>query len=150
MREERERGVRGRGESLRPVAATTHITCDISGWPLIVVRFPLAYSDAEFALYLTELTALVGRGPEALVIDTRETHPPTPTQRQLLIRFVKSQGEALGRMVGIVFISDSAIARYAMTAVSWLVAKPCPVEFLASLSEARTWVARKKRASATG
>ena len=125
---------------------TTRIICDTSGWPLILVRFPGVYSDAEFADYLTELTALVGRGPEGLVIDTRNTHPPTATQRQLLIKFVKTQHRALGRMCGIVFIIDSAVARMAMTAVSWLVARPCPVEFVASLNEAQAWIAKHKSA----
>jgi hypothetical protein len=128
-------------------AMTTRIACDISGWPLIVVHFPSTYSDAEFAEYLGELSTLVGRGPGGLVIDTRNTHPPTPTQRQLLIRFVKTQHKALGRMGGIAFIIDSAVARYAMTAVSWLVAKPCPVEFVSSLNDARAWIAKQKSAA---
>jgi hypothetical protein len=126
---------------------TTRITCDISGWPVILVRFPGVYSDAEFAEYLDELSALVGRGPAGLVIDTRNTHPPTPTQRQLLIKFVKTQHKVLGRMCGIVFIIDSAVARLAMTAVSWLVAKPCPVEFQSSLNEAQAWIAKQKSAA---
>ena len=126
---------------------TARITCDISSWPLILVHFPGVYSDAEFAEYLGELSALVERGPDGLVIDTRNTHPPTPKQRQLLGRFVKTQHKALGRMCGIVFIIDSAVARYAMTAVSWLVAKPCPVEFRSSLNEAQAWIAKQKSAA---
>ena len=58
------------------------------------------------------------------------------------MRFVKANWESLSGLSGIVFVVDSLIARHALTAVSWIVAKPCPIELVASMGEAQAWVLR--------
>jgi hypothetical protein len=127
----------------RGEGSVARITCDEQSWPVLIVRFPGCYSDAEFSLYLSGLGAALARQPLALILDTRAAQTPTATQRQLLMRFVKSHWHALNRLCGLAFIVDSSVARHALTAVSWLVAKPCPVELVANMSEAFDWVASR-------
>jgi hypothetical protein len=115
------------------------ITCDEKSWPILVVRFPAVYSDAEFSIYLSELGSALKRSPRALVLDTRNALAPTATQRQLLMRFVKGQWQALHQLRGLAFIVDSGVARHALTAVSWVVAKPCPIQLVPSMGEALDW-----------
>jgi hypothetical protein len=115
------------------------ITCDEKSWPIFVIRFPAAYSDAEFSSYLSELGAALTRSPRALVLDTRGAQNPSATQRQLLMRFVKHHWQSLHQLRGLAFIVDSGVARHALTAVSWVVAKPCPIQLVSSMSEAMDW-----------
>jgi len=115
------------------------ITCDQQSWPVILVRFPASYSDAEFADYLRELSSALAREPLAIILDTRGAQTPSATQRQQLMQFAKAQWQNLHRLRGAAFIVDSSVARHAMTAVSWVVSKPCPVEFVASMGEALDW-----------
>lgn len=119
------------------------ITCDEQSWPVVVIRFPGTYSDAEFSAYLTDLGDALGREPLAMVLDTRAAQSPTATQRQLLMRWVKGHWHALNRLCGLAFVVDSSVARHALTAVSWVVAKPCPIELVANMSEAFDWAASR-------
>lgn len=116
------------------------ITYDEASWPIIVIKFPDSYSDVEFSDYLTRLGAALARGPRAIILDTRAGQTPTARQRQQLMQFVKGQWAALNRLVGIAFIVDSSLARHALTAVSWAVAKPCRIRLVASMIEARAWL----------
>jgi hypothetical protein len=118
----------------------TRIACESGSWPTVVVRFRGAYTDSDFGDYLGELSSLVERGPAALIVDTRSAQPPTAIQRQRLMHFVKTHWGLLTSMCGVVFVVDSPLARHALIAVSWVVTKPCAVEFAASMSEAQTWV----------
>jgi hypothetical protein len=120
------------------------ITCDKERWPIVVVTFPRAYSDAEYEDYLSELSSIVGSSPTALVIDTRLGSTPTALQRQRLMQFVKENWKRLNALRGIVFIVDSVIARHALTAVSWVVAKPCPIVLASSMGEAQAWAAQHR------
>lgn len=115
------------------------ITCDEKSWPIVVIRFPGVYSDAEFSSYLSELGDALNRAPRALVLDTRSAQTPTAIQRQLLMRFVKGRWQALHQLRGLAFIVDSGVARHALTAVSWVVAKPCPIQLVPSMGEAMDW-----------
>jgi hypothetical protein len=119
------------------------ITCDEQSWPVVVIRFPGSYTDADFSTYLSELGAALTREPLALILDTRAAQTPTATQRQLLMRFVKNHWLAINRLRGLAFVVDSGLARHALTAVSWVVAKPCPIELVASTSEAFDWAASR-------
>jgi len=115
------------------------ITLDEKSWPVVVIRFPAGYSDADFASYLSELGAVLKREPRALVLDTRGAQTPAATQRQQLMHFVKAHWPALHRLRGLAFIVESSVARHALTAISWAVAKPCPIQMVSSMGEALDW-----------
>ena len=119
------------------------IDCDVRNWPVIVVTFPGAYSDADFDAYLADLSMLLTRRPEAIIIDTRAQQSPTATQRQRLAGFVKTQWKALSWLRGIAFVVNSRVARHALTMVSWVVSTPCPIEIVPSMAEARCWLEQR-------
>jgi hypothetical protein len=125
----------------RNESVVARITLDEKSWPTVVIRFPASYSDADFGSYLAELGAVLGRGPRALILDTRGARAPAATQRQQLMNFVKAHWAALHRLRGLAFVVDSSVARHALTAVSWVVAKPCPLQLVGSMSEAMDWSA---------
>jgi hypothetical protein len=108
----------------------------------VVVKFPRSYSNEEFDSYLGDLSVVVARRPRALIVDTRSGSAPTAMQRHRMMRFVRADWQLLGNLRGIVFIVNSIVARHALTAVSWIVAKPCPIELVANMGEAQAWAAR--------
>jgi hypothetical protein len=117
----------------------SQITGDRSGWPIVAFKFPESYSNEEFDEYLGDLSVVVALRPTALIIDTSSAALPTAMQRHRLLRFAKADWQLLSNLRAIVFIVDSVVARCALTAISWLVAKPCPVALVANMREAQAF-----------
>jgi hypothetical protein len=119
------------------------VSLDSSHWPTVSVHFPTEYTDQDFAAYLQELTPLLKRGAVALIVDTRGAPPPSALQRQELLPFVRRQWDSLHRLRGALIVVDSPVARHVLTAVSWMVAKPCSVVLLPSLADPQAWLAQR-------
>src|SRR5687768_7489018 len=117
------------------------ITVDSHLAPLIVIRFVGPNTDDEFKAYLAELSALVKRQqPQVSIVDATQASPPTSTQRQLQVAWMRAEEEGMKRHgLGTALVIDSAPIRMALNLM--LMVKPMVIPHLvtSSFGEALQW-----------
>jgi hypothetical protein len=115
---------------------------DESRAPLVVVTSVGDTSDAEFDIYLEQMTALLARRTRyGVLLDARRSSRPPPKQRQKQADWMTKHASALReRNVCIAFVIDNAIVRGALTAILWLQPTPAPHKVFGDMDAAERWV----------
>ena len=116
---------------------------DLSLWPVALVTILRRPQDAEFAKLLTELDQLMARGERfALVYDIRHARPGNARQRAATAGFIQRHGAATKLCLGLAFLTDSALLDGTVTAITWLVEPPFPMQCFRDPEEALRWISR--------
>lgn len=116
---------------------------DTSRWPLVVTRWPASLTDEELDAFLAEVVALHRRGePFAHIIDGRfaaaaSFAPRVRARAQQTLDGIRDLGAQLVR--GEAYVITSALARGAITALTWIYPPSWPREVFATFSEAEDW-----------
>ena len=134
----------------------SRIRTDLSRWPLALVTFPDAQvSDEDIRLFVEEQRAMLMRKElHGVVTDARHARVIGPHQRRVLADWL-TEAEPLNRRytVALAVISDNALVRGAMTAVTWMKEPPVPMKPFATLREGSQYVLeslRRRGASVDG
>lgn len=106
------------------------ITLDESRWPLIEVRYPNAFDDAEWADLIDRLEEILRRDqPFAMINDVRVGPAPTGSQRRLIYSMYRNYFDLVQKnWLGTSIVTSSPLVRGAFVAVLWLWHKAHPVE----------------------
>jgi hypothetical protein len=118
------------------------VVFDDSLWPLLIIRYPAAQSDAEYEESLNRLSGFVlRRQPYFCIIDTSRIGTPNSTQRQRQVEWDRSHDELVrtwGR--GTAFIVTSPFVRVAMSLYFHVRPLGVPHVIVADVSSALTWM----------
>jgi len=112
---------------------------DRSRAPLIVVTSQGLITDAEFDVYLAELSdvaATVGR--RALLFDATDAARPPASQRQKQAEWIKDHRSS--GTVAIAFVITNPIVRGALTAILWLQPMSTPYRVYGRRDDAERWL----------
>jgi len=125
------------------------ITLDDSQWPLLLVTFSGTSSAQDFDVYLSQLSAALGRGEKYLcILDSSQSAAPTLEQRQRLVQWVQRNESALRqRSIGSAYVITSPFVRLAMNIMYQLKPPPMPHVIVADIKVARAWAAGRFRAA---
>jgi hypothetical protein len=118
------------------------IVTSTQGWPVVVISFPPAFSDADLEEHLSECERLLRREQQFYCIRdlTRVKHVPTATMRRSAATWEQANRAALGRLlIGVANVSASTLVRGAMTAMRWITPSPFPETTVSTLQEAQRW-----------
>lgn len=121
------------------------ITIDDSLWPLLQVKFPRAFTNAQQEQYLSQLLAYLRRGERYVgVLDTHLLKNPSAEQRQRQADFIKEH-EALFRQcsLGTVGIVTSPLMALGARILIHLKPMPTPFYVASSLPAAVSWAAER-------
>lgn len=118
------------------------ITVDDSHFPLVEVVARDGHRDADWAWLLQRYERLFAqRLRYAHLVDARfMTKPMEPTARKLITQWMAEniKNTALWN-VGTSVVMSSGIIRGALTALTWFVHQPVPMQYPATYSEALDW-----------
>lgn len=119
-----------------------YITIDESRFPLVMVKYRGAVTDAEFDSYLSTITAFIERGRRfGAVLDTRHASAASATQRRRQAMWLREhQAELPALCLGCAFVVTSPIMRGALTAIFWIQPLAFPYVICAGLHDAVSWV----------
>ncbi len=119
------------------------IRTDLSRWPLVLVTFPDAQaSDDDVRQFIDDQRAMLHRKQlHGVVTDARHARVISPHQRRMMADWL-TEAERLNRQytVAMAVVSDSALVRGAMTAVTWMKEPPVPMKPFATLREGSEYV----------
>jgi hypothetical protein len=121
------------------------ITIDDSLWPLLLVKFPSAFTNLQQEEYLGRLLSYVRRGEKYVgVMDTYLLKNPSSEQRQRQADFIKEH-EALFRQysLGTAGIVTSPLMALGARILIHLKPMPSPYYVASSLPAAVTWAAER-------
>lgn len=117
------------------------IQLDRSRYPLVVLRYPREYDDAEFQALTAGMTELVRGGPFGLINDTRGAPMPTPTQRRMITQhYADNDRDIRANFLACGIVGDSTLVRGVLTALNWVRPAPHPIKVFAGMAEAEAWV----------
>jgi hypothetical protein len=118
------------------------ILWDESRFPLVLLDSVSSTTNADFDVYLTKLTATLGRQQTfGVLLDARKAERPTPIQRQRQAEWMKEHAAALKKhSVGMTFVMDNPIIRGSLTAILWLQPMPMPHAVFKRYDDAETWL----------
>jgi hypothetical protein len=111
-------------------------------WPVVVINFPPAFSDADLEEHLLECERLLRREqPFYCIRDlTQIKQVPGATLRRTAATWEQANRAALGRvLIGVANVSASTLVRGAMTAMRWISPSPFPETTVSTLQEALRW-----------
>jgi hypothetical protein len=111
-------------------------------WPVVVITFPPAFSDAVLEEHLSECERLLRREqPFFCVRDLTEIKQvPGATLRRTATTWEQANRALLGRVIiGVANVSASTLVRGAMTAMRWISPSPFPETTVSTLQEAFHW-----------
>jgi hypothetical protein len=105
------------------------ISVDDTYWPMGLIRFLGAQSDAEFNAYLEQVTSLINRGDRYTMVMI--TEPKTPMTKshhaKQQAEWLAEHRETLERLnLGTAFILPSSVMRGVLRAILWM--QPLPGE----------------------
>jgi hypothetical protein len=114
---------------------------DLSRHPLVMLRVGSAYSNAQWAEAIVELTQIIEKGPFGLVVDLRNGQMPNAAQRRAFIDMYEGH-DRLTRLhfLALGAVGDSAILQRIITALNWLRPAPHPVKVFSTSDAAEAWV----------
>jgi hypothetical protein len=117
---------------------------DDSRWPILVVtQLAEQLTDAERMDSLDRSNqVLIAHGSEryAMVLDNRRAGPVPPTQRKLIADYMARHAtRSRTRCACTAFVSDSAVMRAMLTAITWLRKPEVETKVFGRLDEAITW-----------
>ncbi|AKJ01017.1 hypothetical protein ATI61_112277 [Archangium gephyra] len=121
------------------------ITIDDSLWPLLQVKFPSAFTNAQQERYLGQLLTYLRRGERYVgVMDTHLLKNPSAEQRQRQAHFIKEH-EALFRQcsLGTAGIVTSPLMALGARILIHLKPMPTPFYVASSLPAAVSWAAER-------
>ncbi|MFH1809970.1 MAG: STAS/SEC14 domain-containing protein [Pseudomonadota bacterium] len=106
-----------------------HGSLDAKGWQ----------SDVD------HLASLVDTGLEhiAILMVVSQSESPTAPQRKQIADFMQRNAEALRKVKANAMVMDSAMARGALTALSWLFKKPFEEKVFSTFDAALDWLVQK-------
>ncbi|MFY0525346.1 hypothetical protein ACN28I_20115 [Archangium gephyra] len=119
------------------------ITIDDSLWPLLLVKFPRVFTNAQQEQYLSQLLTYLRRGERYVgVLDTHLLKNPSAEQRQRQADFIKEH-EVLFRQcsLGTAGIVTSPLMALGARILIHLKPMPTPYYVASSLPAAVTWAA---------
>jgi hypothetical protein len=120
---------------------TRGIQLDRSRYPLVVLRFPREFTDAEFQAMTVSMSELFRSGPFGLINDTRGAPVPTAKQRRAIIQqYEENDRDIRTNFLACAVVGESALLRGVLTALNWVRPAPHPVEVFAGIPEAEEWV----------
>lgn len=124
------------------------VTLDESRWPLIEIRYPDAFGSDDWAVLIEGLVGILKRDqPFAVINDVRSGAAPNALQRKQVADMYKAHPDLVKRnWLGTAFVTDSPIARGALTAVTWLIPQPHPVKVFSKYAEGEAWAQEQLRA----
>ncbi|MET0386186.1 MAG: hypothetical protein ABW321_09530 [Polyangiales bacterium] len=122
-----------------------NIVVDTRHWPLVYIAYPRAFSDADWDELLVQAGGLLDRKQSfAWINDARTPYIPNARQRTALANHQKARADDYRRWArGAAVVSQSAVVRGVITAMSWVFPTPFPHETFASLAEAERWIRRQ-------
>lgn len=98
------------------------ITFDESCWPLVIVRYPRAFNQAEFDEHLAYVVSLVRRDePWAMINDSRGAYTPNARQRGAIAEFYAAEAALVRKnWRSTALVIDNPLVAGIATAISWL------------------------------
>ena len=112
---------------------------------LTIVTFHGAATDAEYAEYLHEMSAIIERNKHryqrlAVINDASRWMKSSAVQRkQQADWMLKHDAEMRFKTAGVAFVITSALVRGGLNAVLWLAPLPCPHKIVGTMEEAQAW-----------
>lgn len=125
--------------------SSASINIDDSLWPLLQVKFPSAFTNAQQEQYLNQLSSYLRRGERYVgVMDTHLLKNPSSEQRQRQANFIKEH-EALFRQcsLGTVGIVTSPLLALGARILIHLKPMPTPFYVTSSSPAAISWAAER-------
>ena len=122
--------------------------------PLIITTFWGKATDAEYAAYLDEMTAIIERTrhqPQRQVVinDTTRWLNSNAVQRRMQADWMlKYDAEMRFKTAGVAFVITSSLVRAGLNAIFWFAPLPCPHKIVATLEEAVAWAEEALKADA--
>lgn len=119
------------------------IVIDQSRWPLVVLRYPDAFTDDEVRAHLEELRTVVTRKETFGLVSDTGNSAPSVAQRQMFGKFQKDNQPSLKQYcVGNAVVVKSAAQRGVMIAISWLHGAKEGAEFkpFPDVASATAWI----------
>lgn len=119
------------------------IVVDAGRWPLVVVRYPPAFSDEEWSAHGDELDGLFARRAQFLLLSdaSRIVSPPSAKQRRYAAQRVGARRDDWRRLCrGVAFVTPSPMVRGIMIAINWAAPPPFDQRVFATLEEAEAWL----------
>ena len=128
--------------SLTATSTLVGVFHDTSAWPLVRMRFNGNFSGQDLARHLAELEKYLDRRERWVpAFDLRDTRVITPNERKDYAELMKRRGfEVKERVPRCALITDSALHRGALTALTWLVPLPFDVKFFPQPEAAERWL----------
>ena len=118
----------------------SEIQFDESRFPLVIASCGATISPEELESFLARLSALLGRGRYALVLDAREAEPLPPLLRR---RQAEWNAEHTTRIIrcggGVAIVATGAAILGTITAINWLHPPPYPLKVVATRAEGEAW-----------
>lgn len=116
------------------------IIVDDSRWPILRIRFPAEYTQAEWSAHVVKVLAAARRGqPFVIVNDARKAQGPNAKQREELARSTQDR-YFRAHIRAVAIIVDSPVLRAIATAISWISPFPFPFEHVANEHDALEFV----------
>ena len=119
---------------------------DDSLFPLVVVRTPAQFEDADFAALFHRFEKNFQRGERyALLLDTTPvTTVPTAKQRAIISTWEKAHFDETRRWnVGTALVVTSALVRGVLTALAWIVPDETPRVHVGTEREGVEWCTKR-------
>jgi hypothetical protein len=114
---------------------------DESRWPLVVVRWRGAISDAELDFMLSRMDAWLERAERfGLLLDSRGAAGLSPEQRNHLIAHMKSRAALTARYLLQAMVIDSLVQRTLFFAINLAFPNPFPSKTFGEPEGARLWL----------
>jgi uncharacterized protein YejL (UPF0352 family) len=110
--------------------------------PLLRLRYVGEYSDAELAMFLRKLDAVLELpGKKVCLIDLSGAAAGSATQRQMQASWIGRQEKVLAKeFAAAAIVTDSAIIRGTVTAVFWIRPLPFPTRVTSTVQSAEEWL----------
>jgi hypothetical protein len=110
-------------------------------WPLVVMHWPEALTDAEVSAAMQGLVGLTARARSfAVLCDLTRSAVPSPAQRDIITRAIRAHNVPLGRLVkGIAMLITSMPVRSAVNGMVATGRSPFPFRAFSRLEDAETW-----------
>lgn len=119
------------------------IVVDVARWPLVVVRYPAAFTEEEWIAQANELDAVLQRRAPFLMLSdaSRVATAPTAKQRRFASEKIRARRDEWARYcTGAAFVTPSALVRGVMTAINWASPPPFEQRVFATVEEGEAWL----------